>query len=99
MSRFAMRIEEMLTVHHRVMQDMVDHRRKMLTSENAAMALGWSVDKLQDFETQMSTLMYLRHNVSTYIILDLYRYIALIERRVVVLSDEQYEHLLKGPVE
>lgn len=99
MSKFAMRLEEMLVIHHRVVQEMVDHRRKMLTRENAAVALGWSVDKLQDFETQMSTLMYLKHSVSTYTILDMYRYIALIERRVVVLSDEQYEHLLKGPVE
>lgn len=91
MSKFAMRIEEMLMIHHRVMPQMVDHRKKVLTRENAAMALGWSVDKLQDFETQNS--------VATYTILDMYRYIALIERRVVVLSDEQYEHLLKGPVE
>lgn len=89
----------MLVIHHRVVQEMVDHRRKILTRESAAVALGWSVDKLQDFETQMSTLMYLKHSVSTYTILDMYRYIALIERRVVVLSDEQYEHLLKGPVE
>lgn len=99
MSKFAMRIEEMLVVHHRVMKEMVDHRKKLLTRESAAVALGWSADKLHDFETQMSTLLYLKHSVSTYTILDLYRYIALIERRVVVLSDEQYEHLLKGPVE
>lgn len=98
MSRFAMRIEEMLVVHHRVMKEMVDHRMKLLTRENAAVALGWSVDKLRDFETQMSTLMYLKHSVSTYTILDMYRYIALIDRKLIVLSDEQYEHLLEGPV-
>lgn len=95
MSRFAMRIEEMLVVHHMVMKEMVDHRMKLLTRENAAVALGWSVDKLRDFETQMQTLMYMKQGISSWTILDLYRYVALIERQVILLTDDQYSDLIK----